>query len=130
MPDDHWQRGVGVGGFRYLYPEYIKHKPLIYERGAFFWEHAHNDWLQIPIELGLVGVLLLAAGAGWLGWAWFRAGGWRHPLALMVALGAGQVMLHAVMDFPFQNPAILVTWWALLVMSLRWLELDAPQSAR
>jgi hypothetical protein len=34
-------------------------------------------------------------------------------------------MAHALMDFPFQNPAILVTWWSLLVISLRWLELDS-----
>ncbi len=124
MLGDHWVRGVGAGGFRYLYPEYIKHKPMIYERGQYFWEHAHNDWLEIPIELGAAGsVLLLLAGGYWLARFW-RGGGWRHPLVLMIALGAGQVMAHAVMDFPFQNPAIVVTWAALLVISLRWLELD------
>jgi O-antigen ligase len=127
MLGDHWVRGVGAGGFRYLYPEYIKQKPMIYERGMYFWEHAHNDWLEIPIELGLVGVLLVAVGAGWIGCAWFRSGGWRHPLVLMIGLGSGQVMAHAVMDFPFQNPAILITWWALLVISLRWLEIDASR---
>ncbi len=124
MLGEHWVRGVGAGGFRYLFPEYIKHKPLIYERGQLFWEHAHNDWLEIPVELGLTGVLLLAATAGWLGWTWIRGGGWRHPLVLLIGLGICQVMVHAVMDFPFQNPAILVTWWALLIISLRWLELD------
>lgn len=124
MLSDHWQRGVGAGGFRYLFPEYIKGKPLIYEGGRVFWEHAHNDWLEIPIELGLTGVLLLVAGAGWVILAWWRMGGWRHPVGLMIALGAGQVMANAVMDFPFQNPAILVTWWALLIICLRWLELD------
>ncbi len=126
MLGDYWMRGVGAGGFRYLYPEYIKNKQLIYERGQFFWEHAHNDWLEIPIELGLGGVLLLAAGFGWIAWTWARNGGWRHPLVLMLAFGAGQVMVHAVMDFPFQNPAILTTWLALWVIGLRWLELDAP----
>lgn len=124
MLGDHWVRGVGAGGFRHLYPEYIKHKPMIYERGLYFWEHAHNDWLEIPIELGLTGILILAAAAAWLCLTWLKGGGWRHPLVLMIALGAGQVMVHAVMDFPFQNPAILVTWGSLLVISLRWLELD------
>ena len=130
MLGDHWVRGVGAGGFRFLFPEYIKHKPLIYERGQLFWEHAHNDWLEIPIELGLTGVLLLAAGAGWLAWTWFKGGGWRHPLVLMVALGAGQTLTHAVMDFPFQCPAILVTWGALMIISLRWLELDGGNPSR
>jgi O-antigen ligase len=130
MYGDHWVRGVGAGGFRHLYPEYIKGKPMIYEGGRYFWEHAHNDWLEIPIELGLTGVLLVAAGFGWLVWTWFRGGGWRHPVTLMVMLGAGQVMAHAVMDFPFQNPAILVTWWSLLAISLRWLELEPPAGRR
>jgi O-antigen ligase len=124
MLGDHWARGVGAGGFRYLFPIYIKDKPLIYENGRLFWNHAHNDWLEIPIELGLTGVLLIAGALGWIGWAWTKSGGWRNPLTLMIALGCGQVMAHAVMDFPFQNPAILVTWWSLLVISLRWLELD------
>ncbi len=124
MLGEHWQRGVGAGGFSYLFPEYIKGKPLIYEGGRVFWEHAHNDWLEVPIELGLTGVLLLAAGAAWVGSTWWRMRGWRHPVGLMIALGAGQVLAHAVMDFPFQNPAILVTWWALLIIGLRWLELD------
>ncbi|MBI2814401.1 MAG: O-antigen ligase family protein [Opitutae bacterium] len=130
MLGDHWVRGVGAGGFRYLFPGYIKDKPLIYERGQLFWEHAHNDWLEIPIELGLTGVLLLVAGAGWLAWTWFRGGGWRHPLVLMIGLGVCQVMAHAVMDFPFQNPAILVTWLVLLIVSLRWLELDGGNPSR
>jgi O-antigen ligase len=125
MYADHWVGGTGAGSFRFLFPGYIKDMPLIYERGNYFWEHAHNDWLEIPIELGLTGVLLIASALGWIGWTWSRAGGWRNPLTLMIALGCAQVMAHALMDFPFQNPAILVTWWSLLVISLRWLELDS-----
>lgn len=125
MEEDHWMRGVGAGGFRYLFPEYIKDKPEIYEHGQYFWEHAHIDWLEIPIELGLAGLLLIGAGFGWAVWRWFSWGGWRHPLVLMIGLGVAQVMAHALIDFPFQNPAILTTWWALLVISLRWLEIEA-----
>lgn len=124
MLTDHWKLGVGAGGFRFLFPEYIKNKPVIYEGGKLFWEHAHIDWLQVPIELGVPGVLLLAAGFGWIVWTWGRSGGWKHPLALMIMLGAGQILAHALIDFPLQCPAILTTWWALLVISLRWLELE------
>lgn len=123
MYADYWVRGVGAGGFRHMFPEYIKNKPVIYEGGTLFWEHAHNDWLEIPIELGVVGTLLLAGAVGWIGLLLVR-GGWKNPIALMIALGAGQVLLNALMDFPFQNPAILVTWWALLIIGLRWRELD------
>ncbi len=47
MLGDHWMRGVGAGGFRFLFPEYIKDKPEIYAGGRLFWEHAHNDWLEL-----------------------------------------------------------------------------------
>lgn len=129
MYRDHWLRGVGAGGFRHLYPEYVRHHPEIYQGGRFFWEHAHNDWLEIPIELGLTGVLLITAAVAWVARAWWRSGGRRHPLALMVVCGLGQTLLHALMDFPLQCPAILVTWWALVVISLRWLELDSHGAA-
>jgi hypothetical protein len=33
------------------------------------------------------------------------------------------------MDFPFQHPGVLVTWWALLIMALRWAEFEAPKAA-
>jgi uncharacterized membrane protein len=126
MLADHWQRGVGAGGFRYLFPEYIKKYPEIYSGGGLFWEHAHSDWREIPIELGAAGALLLLFVGGY--WLIFfcRRHAFRHPLALPVLLGCGQTLVHAWFDFPFQCPAILLTWLALVASSARWLELDAP----
>lgn len=125
MLKGHWLRGVGAGGFRHLYPGYVKNKPQIYQGGRLFWAHAHIDWLEIPIELGLAGVLLIATGCGWMVCVWIRGRGWRHPVAVMLFLGCGQTLGHALVDFPFQNSAILTTWWVLLVVALRWLELES-----
>lgn len=126
MYRDYWLLGSGAGSYRYLYtPEYVRHYPAIYENGRAFWEHAHIDWLEIPTELGLTGVLLISGAFGWCLGQFWRGRGWRHPIATMVLLGCGQTLLHAVIDFPFQNPAVLITWWVMLVGALRWLELDA-----
>jgi O-antigen ligase len=117
-------RGVGAGCFRHLFPEYSSRYPAIYQHGQLFWEHAHDDWLEIPIELGLVGDLLLLAGTGW--WAvWFvrRKTLW-NPLAVPLLLGCGQTLIHAGFDFPFQCPAILTTWCVLLTVAGRWMELE------
>ncbi len=127
MLGDHWVRGVGAGGFRHLFPEYIKDKPAIYARGALFWEHAHCDWLEIPIELGAAGSLLLLAGAGYLLSGFWKLRGWRHPVGVMLLIGCGQTMLHATIEFPFHCPAILTTWCAMTVIALRWLELDGRE---
>lgn len=125
MLGDHWQRGVGAGSFRHLFPTYVKKHPEIYLNGKIFWDHAHNDWLQIPIEVGLTGCLILFSGASFVVVFLYRhRRGWPSP-AIVLLLGAGQTLLHAWFDFPFQNPAILTTWLALIVLSLRWLELEA-----
>ncbi|MBI2496993.1 MAG: O-antigen ligase family protein [Opitutae bacterium] len=124
MLGEHWRRGVGAGGFRFLYPEYIKQHPAIYQGGRLFWEHAHNDWLQIPIELGAAGGLLLLAGAAYWLCALFRHRVWRDLPAVLLCLGLAQTLVHATFDFPLQNPAILTTWCALAVLALRHVELD------
>ncbi|AOS45883.1 O-Antigen ligase [Lacunisphaera limnophila] len=124
MLGDYWQRGVGAGGFRFLYPEYIKKHPEVYRGGRNFWEHAHNDWLQIPIELGAPGSALLLLGASWCLLGMLKRHVWRDLAALLLVLGLGQTLLHATFDFPLQNPAVLVTWCVLAVLVLRRLELE------
>ena len=125
MLADFWQRGTGAGGFRFLFPLYIKDKPEIYAGGSLFWEHAHSDWREIPIELGLTGTLFLAFGATWWLRLFYRERIWKHPIALPLLLGCFQTLAHAWFDFPFQCPAILCTWLALVAISARWVELES-----
>ncbi|MBP6864626.1 MAG: O-antigen ligase family protein [Candidatus Didemnitutus sp.] len=129
MWEDHWVRGTGAGSFRFLFPNYIRDNKFISGGGRYFWEHAHIDWLEIPIEQGIAGVLLIAVAYFWWLWRWIKAGGWGHPFALMIFLGSLQTLIHAGMDFPFQHPGVLVTWWALLIMALRWAEFEAPKTS-
>jgi len=129
MLGDHWVRGVGAGGFRYLFPEYIKKYPRAYEGGQLFWEHAHNDWLEIPIDLGLVGTLLLVGGAlWWMVWLTGHSAVW-HSLAVPMLLGCSQTLFHAWFDFPLQCPAILATWCALVAISARWIEIESADGS-
>ena len=124
MIEDLGLRGVGAGCFRHRFPLYVMRFPPIYQGGNLYWEHAHCDWLEIPIELGLAGDLLVLLGAAW-GMAWFarRRILW-HPLAVPLLLGCLQTVLHAGFDFPFQCPAILTTWCVLLALAGRWIELE------
>jgi O-Antigen ligase len=120
----NWVRGVGAGGFRYLFPEYVKFYPEIYQGGQLYWEHAHGDWWEVPIELGLAGDLLLLGGAAWwASWFWRRRIVW-HALAVPLLLGCAQTVFHAWFDFPFQCPAILTTWCVLVTVAGKWVELD------
>jgi hypothetical protein len=124
MLADHGLRGTGAGSFRHLFPEYIKHYPAAYQNGTLFWDHVHRDWLEIPIELGSAGTLLLLLGAGYWLVSFYRGRIIWHTLVIPVLLGCSQTLIHAWFDFPFQNPAILLTWLAMVTTSARWLELD------
>jgi hypothetical protein len=125
MLGDYWQRGTGAGGFQFLFPEYVKKYPEIYVGGRFYWDHAHCDWREIPIELGVLGSALLLAGAVWWISVFYKQRMLWHSLAVPVLICCSQTAAHAWFDFPFQNPAILFTWLALIATSARWLELDA-----
>ncbi len=57
--------GWGAGGFRYGFTKYQRREIEITGTGLrrYFWEHAHNDWLEWLIELGVAGFLPVAVMA-------------------------------------------------------------------
>ncbi len=119
---DRWLFGWGAGCFRYGFTKYQHEVPELTQRGTtrFFWEHVHNDWLELGIELGVVGLVPIAFIAGY----WLRQIAnrrvWRQPALSWILVGLGALAAHAAIDFPFQNPAILVTAGAVVPLLLRW----------
>ena len=129
MPPPSW----GAGCFRYGFPKYTKEYPAIhyFNNGVRrSWEHAHNDLLEFPAELGVAGLLPVAGILGTGLWQLYRRRFWRNCVALALVLGCTLVVLHASVDFVFQNPAVLLTWSVLLAGALRWTELDQPGGRR
>jgi hypothetical protein len=130
MLGDRWLLGWGAGCFRYNFRDYIAKYPEIYYTGDGMgrqnWEHAHDDLLEFPAELGVAGLLPLAGILGYGGWQLGRRRFWRNAVSLCVVLGCAVVLLHAWVDFVFQNPAVLLTWSVLFVGAVRWAGLDQP----
>ena len=127
MRRDRWALGWGAGCFRYGFPLYAQSYPNIYlsPSGTLrYWEHAHDDLLEFPLELGAVGMLPITAVFAWGAYRLFLLRFWRHPVSLSVVLGCSLLVLHAWVDFVFQSPAVLFTWTILLAGSARWLELE------
>lgn len=119
--------GWGAGCFRSGFPLY----QLKYDRISFdelhrriYYEHAHNDFLETLAELGTVGsailLMMFAYGVRRL----IQARFWTNPMVVLTSAGILTTILHAWIDFPFQNPAILTTWAVVFFSSIRWLELD------
>src|SRR5690606_13986743 len=122
---DMWQReialGWGAGSFRFVFPRFqrayaeITFRRPDREQGYLFWQHAHNDWIQLPAELGWVGVSPLLLGLVYLLTHLLRERWWSHPFTLLASIGCLATVVHARVEFVFQNPAIL-TMWTLLAM--------------
>lgn len=117
-------RGVGAGSFQNLFPAYVKNYPEIYEGGQLFWQHAHCDWLEFPIELGVVGDAIVLAGFAWAAVYFVRRKvGW-SAVVVPLLIGCAGTLAHAWFDFPFQCPAILGTWCAMAAAAGKWAELS------
>lgn len=58
----HWLIGTGFGSFEQVYQVFEPRSLLM----AKYLNQAHNDWLQLIIEGGVAGGLLLVAVIGWI----------------------------------------------------------------
>lgn len=118
MMRDYFPFGSGFGNFDRLFRIYEPYAAL----HRNFFNHAHNDVLEIVIAGGFVGALI---ALGWLVWIGFHAlAAWRRPVmdyAPLLRARAGAVMLFLVVaaslvDYPLRTPlmaavAALCTGW-------------------
>jgi len=110
---DHPWIGTGFGSFKTVYGQYQSFPD------DSLWDHAHNDYVELLAETGLIGggltalaILLflnlsfrrlldrLARGSGWM--------------ALGAALGCCGLLVHSFFDFNLHLPANAL-WFALCV---------------
>lgn len=101
--------GVGFGGFD---PAFRRFEPFELLRFTYM-NQSHNDLLQILIEGGLAGALLLAAAVVW--WGWHTVALWRSSASLpYVRLGRvasgllALVALASATDYPLRTPLMMV----------------------
>lgn len=95
--------GIGLGAYETAYPVYRKEDRQLRVR------QAHNDYLQIIADCGLVGGLI----AAWFIFAVFRVirrgARARDPFIAALALGSGggilAMMVHSLVDFNLQLPS-------------------------
>lgn len=109
MVRDQFPWGSGFGSFSELFKSYESADML----SNFYFNQAHNDWLQFLIEGGLPAALLLVGGLLWLSrtsWrlatgTFDRAQASKVPLfAMFVAIG-----FASAGDYPLRVPVIAMT---------------------
>lgn len=126
MLKDHWQGGTGAGSYRYLFPAYQQYYPEILSFGGkrLVWQHAHNDIVQTPIELGLAGTLLMCLAGVWWLWNYVTRLAFKNTLSVSVLMGLVFGLIYAWWDFPMQCPAVFVLWCTLWPLGALWNQLD------
>lgn len=139
MAKDNMMTGWGAGSFRHAFPVYQRDYAEIYQAPQrakskhppriLRWEYAHNDYVQLLAELGLIGagiiLAIIACGVRHL----LRQRAYARPHLLFIVLALVITAAHAWVDFQFHNPAILFLWCASAALLGRWAELESRRAA-
>ena len=112
--------GYGAGSYRWVSPPYQALQPEMRRDGKLHFRalHAHNDWLEMLAEWGVVGLLPVLACLAWLGRKLVRAFRPGHPETYPLALGLILLGLHASIDLLFWfTPLMFTAGFALAAMT-------------
>ena len=106
--------GSGLGSFVKVYPLYESADHVTPE----YVVHAHNDYAELALELGLAGVLLIGVFLAW--WTAAVRAGWRTggggPYARAASITSAVILVHSVVDFPLRTAAISATFAMCLAL--------------
>lgn len=115
MVQTYFPAGAGFGTFD---PLFRMHEPFALLKMTYF-NHAHDDLLEILIEGGLGSLILLLAALAWWAVASIRA--WRAgPSQMLPRLGSAIIMvilIASIFDYPARTPIIM----AVIVIATTWL---------
>jgi O-antigen ligase len=116
MIERYFPFGTGLGSFD---PLFRIHEPLSLLKPTYF-NHAHNDLLEIALDAGLPGLLLFAVMLAWWGLgslrAWRSGAGTRHGVPKMGSAILLLVLVASLFDYPSRTPLMMATivlaaWW-------------------
>ena len=131
MAKDNLVTGWGAGGFRHMFPMYQRNYPEIYYTyrspqvsRLLYWEYAHNDYIQLLDELGLIGAGLFLAMAVCTFRCLIKNRFYQRTHLLLVVLALVALLVHCWVDFQSHNPAVLLLGCASAALACRWAELE------
>ena len=117
--------GWGMGSYPHVFTVFntqvsnADHLPV-------FYHDAHSDWLQSLAELGFVGTaLLILCAAIPLASVMRRTAAGPIPFCLLT--GCGFVAAYSAVEFPFGNPAVVLVWWMLFFIAIRYIQLEPAE---
>lgn len=111
---DYFPFGSGIGTFSAVYPSY--EDPDRVDRR--YLNHVHNDYVEVALETGIFGILLMGAFVIW--WTQRCAAIWQgtktDQFARAATIASASILLHSLADFPLRTTAISVVFAACIAM--------------
>lgn len=108
MLAEYFPFGSGLGGFD---PIFRIHEPFHLLKPTYF-NHVHNDLIEVVIDAGFPGLLLILAALYWWGrasiWAWKASSGSQAWLAKLGSAVLLLVLLASCVDYPARTPMMMV----------------------
>jgi len=108
--------GTGLGTFPSVYPT-IENPALV---DSTYVNHAHNDYLELLVELGLPGLIMIILFLLWWGGAarqLLRSPAYNH-YATAGMIGSAAVLVHSLVDYPLRTAAMSSVFAACLAVML------------
>jgi hypothetical protein len=115
IKDNPWI-GKGLDTFGFIYPAYQT-------GGVNVVHHAHNTYLQLGVEMGIIGTVVFLWFACWWFWRTVRIVKKTKDKKLRVWVGslmiAGMVFfIHHAFDFEFYMPSVTLAGFAILALAI------------
>ena len=96
--------GTGLGSFAQVYRHYEDPESV----DSTYVNHAHNDYLELTLELGLVGIALIVLFLAW----WFRqvvqiwSSNLSSPFERAATIASAAILAHSLVDYPLRTAAL------------------------
>jgi O-antigen ligase len=122
---DFFPVGTGLGTFEEVHRRYETRESI----SPVFINHAHNDYLEIFIELGALGAFMVITFLAW--WAWQAIGLLRShsaPFGWAGWIGCGVILVHSAWDYPLRTAALSTVFAFCCVLVARSSLAEKPQS--
>ncbi len=115
--------GWGLESYAHVFRIFNTQRTAESQWWIVFYAEAHNDWLQSLAEVGFVGTGLLAL----LVLLPLFSIPWRRVSSVVpryLLAGCALVLLYAWLEFPFANPAVMLTFCAIFYCAIHYAALD------
>lgn len=117
LASDFMPVGSGIGSYQQVYRLY--EDPAAVDRT--YVNHAHNDYLEIAVESGVLGIGAILFFLTWWGVTARRCWMVRtlDPFAKAAAIASAALLAHSLVDFPLRTTALAVLFAVALCLMLR-----------